>query len=237
VVLDRRHRDAGRHRPPELDALVFRAEGRLHHEDDIDSFQFQSEPKLRDWIRIELKNQSDKLELVWRILDASRSPVHGWRGAEAGADVSDEFVASPASEYFVQVASQFHSTEGAYILSVAPQRRFDRYEPNDSMQAAASISLAQTVTANIMDPKDIDSYRFTASPGIITISLQNESATLEPSVRVLDALGAVVMDWRANGNPGGHLSPSVELKAAGTYYVEVGSHFGTTAGAYQLLIK
>jgi hypothetical protein len=206
---------------------------------DVDTFQFESEGKSRDWIDVTLVNQSSGLQPTMRVLQSNKEEVIGWNGASnAGADHSLQFVAAPHGKYFVQVGSTFSSSAGAYILTVKPRHAFDQYEPNDDIAHAAPIRVGSPVQANIMDGGDNDFYRFeTSAAGDMTVKIENTSTTLAPSARVLDASRSDITGWQANFNAGGHLNFPFKAPAKGMYYVHVGANYGGSAGSYTLTVQ
>jgi tetratricopeptide (TPR) repeat protein len=205
---------------------------------DVDTFQFEAPGKSRDWIDVKLENRSTTLRPSMRILQPNKEELIGWNAAGTeGADHSLAFVALPGDKYFIQVASNYNQSTGAYVLTVKPRRAFDQYEPNDDIAHATPIRMGSPVEANIMDGGDADFYRFeSGSGGDITVTLENTSTTLEPAVRVLDASRSAVTG-QANGNPGGHLKFSFKAEARALYYVHVAAHYANSAGSYKLTVQ
>jgi hypothetical protein len=122
-------------------------------------------------------------------------------------------------------------------LTVKPRHAFDQYEPNDDIAHATPIQVGSPVHANIMDGDDQDYYRFeSGAAGDLTVTVENTSTTLEPSVRVLDGARSDITGWRENRNAGGHLKFSFKAAARGVYYVHVGC-YGPSAGSYILTVR
>ncbi len=206
---------------------------------DVDSFQFESEAKSRDWIDVTIVNRSTGLQPSMRVLQPNKEELVGWNWAgTSGADHSLQFVAAPGTRYFVQVGSAYSGSTGAYVLTVKPRHAFDRYEPNDDIAHAAPIGVGSPVQANIMDGGDADFYRFeSGAAGDMTVTIENASTTLDPEARILDASRSDVTGWRANGNAGGHLKFSFKAVARNVYYAHVHAHWGQSAGSYTLTVQ
>ncbi len=207
---------------------------------DVDTFQFEALGKSRDWIDVTLVNRSTELRPGMRVLLPNKEELVGWNYAgTAGADHELAFVAQPNTKYFVQVASFYSGSAGAYVLTVEPRHAFDQYEPNDDIASAAPISVGSPVKANIMDAGDQDFYRFeSGAAGDMTVTLDNTSTTLAPGARVYDATRSDITGWQENRNAGGHLKFSFTAAAKAVYYVQVGNcTYGNAAGSYTLTVR
>jgi hypothetical protein len=79
------------------------------------------------------------------------------------------------------------------------------YEPKDDALSATPLSVGQGVTANIMDSKDVDWYRLSAIGKSLTVSLDNQSATLRPSVSAFDSNRSQIGSQHYDSTPGANL--------------------------------
>jgi hypothetical protein len=176
---------------------------------------------------------------MMRVLEFNKEQAIGWNSAATnGADHTLQFVATPVTKYFVQVASCNNGTAGAYLLTVKPRLAFDKYEPNDDIAHASPIRTGSPVRANIMDGGDLDFYRFESSAvGDMTVNIENTSTTLAPSARVFNESRSDITGWQANQNVGGHLKFSFKAAAKATYFVEMTAHNGSSSGSYTLTVE
>lgn len=213
--------------------------GAIDPASDVDTFQFETGGKSRDWIDITLENRSTSLVPSMRILQANKEELIGWNAAGTnGANHELHFVATPATRYFFQMGSHYNQSTGAYVLTVKPRLAFDSYEPDDDIAHAAPIQAGSPVKANIMDGGDADFYKFeSGAAGDMTVTIENTSTTLAPAVRVLDESRSDITGWQANANPGGHLKFTFKAAAKGTYYAQVGGNYGQSAGTYTLTVR
>lgn len=120
------------------------------------------------------------------LYNSNKSQTQSTYDTTSGASLETKFVAEPDDDYYLEV-SRFSASAGSYKLSVLPQRAYDHYEPKDDALSATPLSVGQGVTANIMDSKDVDWYRLSAIGKSLTVSLDNRSATLRPSVSAFDS--------------------------------------------------
>ena len=205
--------------------------------DDTDFFQFQYKDakNRRDIVAVHLENKSTTLQPSVRLLNEDKSEARAWATPNAeGANLDFSFSVDPGKIYYVQVASYYGRTAGRYTLSVAPQRAYDTYEPNDDAFTATPIKLGQSLEANIMDGADLDWYRISGvNAKTVTVHLENQSNTLQPSMRVHNADKSVAQDWTSANVPGANLESSFPAEPGKDYYVVVMA-YGRTAGKYKL---
>jgi hypothetical protein len=206
---------------------------------DIDTFQFEAPGKSRDWIDVILENRDTGLHPALRVLNADKADVVAWSAApNPGANHAVAFVASPSAKYFVQAGSSYGGSSGAYVITVKPRNAFDRWEPNDDVEHAAPIKVGSPVEANIMDGRDLDYYTFqSGAAGEMTVTIQNTSTTLAPSVHVRNASRSDITGWQANPDTGGHKTLTFKAEAGAKYYVGVGAHYGGSSGSYTLTVR
>jgi hypothetical protein len=212
--------------------------GTISPNSDVDTFQFETASKSRDFIDVVLENGSNTLQPSIRVLSANKETVVGWSSAgTVGADHSLSFVASPRSKWFIQVASAYGSS-GTYVLTVKPRNAFDRYEPNDTIAEATPISVGSPVEANIMDGGDLDCYTFQSQAGgPMTVVVENTSTTLAPLLRVRNADKSDITGWQTNVSAGGDLKVNFQADANKRYYIELGAYEDASAGSYRLVVR
>jgi hypothetical protein len=124
---------------------------------------------------------------------------------------------------------------GMYLLTVTPQKAFDRYEPNDDIMASRRISIGEEVAANIMDNADTDFFSF-ASPrkGEVTIEIRNRAAALVPVLAVYNRDRRNI-GFAQDVKAGANLRHTIDADKDQLYYLQVSSQSGT-AGAYILRV-
>jgi tetratricopeptide (TPR) repeat protein len=113
-------------------------------------------------------------------------------------------------------------------------------EPNNEILTPNTIPLETWIDGVKTEQGDNDYYRFT-SPAtyrdIILISIENKSTTLIPQIRVFNKNKADISGWKSNNTEGSNLQYSFSSAPNETYYVQLTSPYGTTNGAYKVIIK
>jgi len=185
--------------------------------------------KLRDRAVVRLENASASLKPHIKIYNANRSEVANRYDHTPGA-VEHTLTLTPGEPIYVQVLPD--GSVGKYKLFVTPQQAFDTYEENDDSLTASDVTIATTVTANVMDTMDHDWYRVTgAVRPRVKVMIENLSSTLRPYVKVFDANKSAV-GRKYDFTPGAHLNLEVDVKELREFYVQVLPH--DTAGKYRL---
>lgn len=210
-------------------------ESRLVSDDDTDFFTFTTAAGgPRDLFRVSVENKSTTLAPHVKLYNSDRAEFAYAYTGTAGADISREFPALPNTTYYVQVLRQ-NGSAGAYALSIAPLKAFDRFEPNDDILKPTAIGLNQDVQAGIMDEPDVDVFKFPVAAGPVRAVLTNRSATLAPDVRLFDSDKHEVT--RAyNTTAGGNTTAEAMAERPGTWYASV-AQFSGTSGDYTLRIE
>jgi len=224
--------------------------GEINPANDVDFFQFKYShaKKRRDIVLVRLENRSSTLQPQLILRNEDKSIARDWTAANAtGADLDFSFLAEPGKIYFVGVGSapdqhvfgaRVGNSAGAYALSLLPQKAYDEYEPNDDALNATPLKVGQTVEANIMDDADVDSYKLSGvKEKSLTVQLENKSARLQPSIRVLKSDKSIAQDWKAASAPGADLTLSIPSEPSQDYFVEVASHSSRSAGPYKLTVR
>ena len=204
---------------------------------EVDVYTFTTPPTYRDWIRIELKNQSTTLEPNLELFDAMKTSLGSVHNGTPGGDTVYEFVAPPSATNSVKVSSYFGQATGAYVLRVLPEKAYDAYEPNDGILSAKAIAEGTAAQAGIMDKDDAD---FFSIPGTkdagraMTVTIANRSTTLHPNIVVYDASKTEIGNGH-NATAGGDLSYAFKA-GAGSVYVKVSDYYVQSGGTYTLII-
>jgi hypothetical protein len=203
--------------------------------DDIDFFRIVAPPAPRDLLAIELTNHTSTFVPRLHVYGGDMRLV-GWGEKIGQPGESLRVVGGPApnSNLYISVSAG-DSNGGNYVLTVAPLKAFDSYEPNDDIAMARRIGVGQDVSANIMDSEDSDYFSF-VSPreGTLKIAIRNRSESLVPALTVYDS------DHRNMGygpdvkKPGLDLEHAINVQKDAVYYVQVWSPAGS--GAYTLRI-
>jgi hypothetical protein len=204
---------------------------------DADYFAFTTPKTHRDVIRIELQNRSTTLEPRIELFDAektSRGEVHK---TTQGADLTYSFVAGPATPYVVRVSNYYGENVGVYLMRVTATKAYDAHEPNDGILDAKTITIAEPVTAGIMDKDDVDYFVVTSGDkeGVLRALVQNRSTSLQPEVAAYDATKALIGSAR-NTTAGGDTSYAFKVKPNTTYFVRVRDYYSSAAGDYTLTV-
>jgi hypothetical protein len=224
--------------------------GEINPANDVDFFKFkyQDAKKRREIVLVHLENRSSTLQPQLILRNEDKSIARDWTAANApGADLDFSFLAEPEKIYFVGVGSApdqhflgatAGNSAGAYSLSLLPQKAYDEYEPNDDALNATPLKVEQTVEANIMVGTDVDFYKVSGvKEKSFTVLLENKSAALRPSIRVLKSDKSIAQDWNAANAPGADLTLSIPSEPGQNYFVEVGSYRDNSAGPYKLTVR
>jgi hypothetical protein len=204
--------------------------------DDVDYFRVVTPAAPRDLLSVELANHSIEFAPRLHVYDENlRLLSWGEKTAHRGDSIRVVGGPAPNSTLYISIAaSDGHS--GLYVLSVKPQKAFDRYEPNDDIMGSHRITMGEEINANIMDAEDTDFYSF-QSPrkGTVTIEIRNRSDSLIPGVTTYNT------DRRNMGfgpeirKPGVGLHHTIDVEKDRIYYVQVWSQAGSS-GAYTLRV-
>jgi hypothetical protein len=203
---------------------------------DVDYLRVVTPASPRDLLSVELANHSIEFAPRLRIYSENLQ-VLSWGEKTAHTGESIRVVGGPApnSTLYISVAAS-DDQGGQYVLSVKPQKAFDRYEPNDDIMSSRRITMGEEINANIMDADDTDFYSFqSARKGKVTIEIRNLSESLIPGVTTYNT------DHRNMGfgpeirKPGQGLHHTIDVEKDRIYFVQVWSQAGSS-GAYTLLV-
>ncbi len=110
-------------------------------------------------------------------------------------------------------------------------------EPNNIILEATTIAPSAAVSGEILDGEDNDFYTFNYSGkarDLIAITLQNQSTTLRPWIKVYDADKSQISS-KYDNTPGANVTQMIAAAPQTTYYVQVLPY--DTKGKYTLLIE
>lgn len=205
---------------------------------DADVFAFETPPTYRDWIRIELQNQSTTLEPHIQLFDAEKTSIGTVYKTTQGADAIYSFVAAPGTRYSVRISNHYGESTGVYLLRVHPSKAYDAFEPNDGILDARPIKLGDEIEAEIMDKADVDYFAFSSasSDRETRLRIENRSTSLHPSLMLYDADKTNIAN-RYNTTRGGEVSHTFKPQAGKTYYVRIADHYADGAGKYRLVVE
>jgi len=204
--------------------------------DDIDCFKFTSPPAPRDILAIHIAS-SPNLAPGIRIYDSDmRMMKIGKDTRQPGASLTQLMAPAPNTTFYVNVYGM-GGTAGPYSIAIQPTKSYDSYEPNDDIYSARTITVGQTIEANIMDGQDTDYYTF-ASPrtGTVSVDIRNRSTTLIPALTTFNP------DLRNSGfgpdvrTPGASLHHTMQVEEGRTYYIQIWSQ-ANSFGEYILTIE
>ncbi len=204
---------------------------------DFDFYTFTTPEKYRDWIRIEVQNQSTTLEPALELFDAAKASLGTVRNTTAGGDVVYEFVAPPKAKFTVRAANYYGKSTGVYLIRVVAAKAYDAHEPNDDILNAAAISEGTAVKAKIMDKDDVDIFHVEGAGDAerpVVVKIANASTTLHPNVVVYDDSKTEIGSSR-NTTAGGDLTLPVKALKGGLY-VRVSDYYAQSGGDYTLTV-
>jgi hypothetical protein len=203
---------------------------------DGDYFRFHNTANLRDVIKVMLQNLSATMAPDIRVYNQSKSEIARKYETTNGADLELLFTAEPDNDYYVAVAA-FGGvpSNSKYRLSGVPQKAYDAYEPNDNAATATAIKLGQTVSANILDGKDLDWYRLgNVAQKEIAVRLENMSATLLPDIRVYNQSKSEIAR-KYETTPGANLDFSFAAESGKEFYITVAAFGGSPSRSDYIL--
>lgn len=163
-------------------------------------------------------------DLHFRVFTAERSAHMNWVAPlRAGADNVETVDLPSAGRWYLVVTDGKGDERSAQQYSL--QLRFDRadaYEPNNSWGTAVPVSVNQSIQASILPRGDQDWYMFEVpATGSVQIATGDVPAALDLSARVFNAEGSAVTNNLHPLRAGAELNETVDLSAAGRYYLLV----------------
>jgi hypothetical protein len=214
-------------------ALGVAEPGEIASAQDTHFYRFDNALKVRDLAVIRLENLSTTLKPDMKVYNADRSQLFERYDGTPGASVDAQLALEPGKPIYVQVLP--YGSTGKYSLSVTLKSAFDKYEANEDALSATPMKLGQALAANIMDDKDVDTYRVSGiAQTKVTVSLENQSSTLKPDIKIYNANKSQITE-QYNGTPGANLSFEVQTTPGSDIYVQV-LPYGSF-GKYELSVK
>ena len=196
-------------------------------------YRFDNKLKVRDLAIVRLENQSSTLKPDFKLYDFNKSQVGEKYDGTAGASVELPISVEPNQSFYVEVLP--YNSIGKYKLSVTMQNAADQFEPNDDVLSAAAVNVGKDAVGAIMDEKDNDYFRFSgATKANLTVTLDNQSATLKPDIKIYDANKSQLME-KYDGTAGANLTFPINVEAGKDFYVQVVPNAST--GKYKLTVK
>lgn len=193
-------------------------------------YYFANSGKLRDVVKVRLENTSTTLRPEIKVYNKERSRIASRYDNTRGANIELDVSVDPGDGIYVEVAP--FSSAGSYNLSVVAQKAFDEYEANNDQLSAATLQFGRTIEANVMDDADSDWFHVTpATSGKITVSIENLSTTLRPSVKIYNARKSQIAS-KYDSTKGAGLSFNVDVDQGQDFYIEVDPY--RTSGKYRL---
>jgi hypothetical protein len=203
--------------------------------DSADYYRVAAPAAPRDLIAIDVASHSPGFAPRVRVYD-DKFKIQSWGEKAARAGESLKLMGGPApnSSLYISVSDD-SGNGGLYLLTVTPQKAFDRFEPNDDVMASRRISIGEEVSANIMDNSDSDFFSF-ASPrkGAITVEIRNRAAAFVPVLAVYNKDRRNI-GFAQDVKAGSSIRHTIEADKDQIYYLQISSQAGT-AGAYILRV-
>ena len=203
--------------------------------EENDYFRITSPIKYRDVLEVRVNNLSTTLRPGLVLYDANKSVIRDVLNDTLGADLEMQFVAEPEATFFFRIYGRSSST-GRYGLVVNPLKKYDDFEPNDTIRQPTALELGKTISANVMDSSDVDYYRFTAGAqgATLRLRLENQSDSLRPGFVCYNANKSAISD-KLDDTQGADLEHTIPAQPGATNFVRVYSRAGSS-GAYKLTV-
>ncbi len=211
--------------------------GEITNKQNAAYYQFRYAGEHRDIIEVKLSNTSTTLTPQLVFYDHNKSKFHSAYDETAGANLNTKIAVEPNNTYYVCV-TRYYSDQGSYQLLISePLKAYDQYEANDDVFNATTIKVGQTVSANLLDPGDLDWYRVDDnSSDAIKVTFENGSSDLAPSITVYDQNKSKLTD-QYNYTTGANLVFNVTVQPGTITYVSVGTITGLfTIARYRLTV-
>ncbi|HKZ97703.1 MAG TPA: hypothetical protein VJ045_12065 [Hyphomicrobiaceae bacterium] len=204
---------------------------------DSDYYAFTTPGTHRDWIRVELQNQSATLEPSLELFDGEKSSLGSVHKTTKGADLAYSFVALPNTRFAVRASNYYGESTGVYLIRVAAAKAYDTHEPNDDILSARPIPLGAAAEAQIMDKNDIDFFAVDSGSGagMMAVKIDNRSASLHPSVTVFDSSKTSIGEQH-NTTAGGEVATTFKAQPGTTYFLRIADYYSDGAGDYALTV-
>jgi hypothetical protein len=204
--------------------------------DSADYYRFSAPPAPRDLVAVEVANHSGTFAPRLHVYDDKfRSQDWGDKSERAGGSLKVLGGPAPNASLRLSITSE-DGKGGLYLLTVTPLKAFDRYEPNDEIMGARSISIGEEISANVMDNADTDFFSF-LSPrkGSVNVEFRNRSNSLVPVLAVYNKDRRNIGFAQDAVKPGSNLRHTIDANKDEMFYLQISSQSGT-AGPYVLRV-
>lgn len=194
----------------------------------------------RDWFAIDLPYLGElvvsatevpaDLDVSMRVWNSNRDPVSDWFAPLAhGGDTTLTFDAPEPGRYYLEVADGGDDARSVepFLLSATFTAVADTAEPNNALEEASWLELDTTLAANILPAHDVDWYElYLDAPATLHLLATHIPSDMAIALRLWDADGAVLTEWRRPLARGGDTSFAFEVEEEGNYYLEVADDAG-----------
>lgn len=209
-------------------------QGELSGSTDNDFYTILSPSVHRDFILIEVQNQSTTLAPQVNVYNGDKALLASPYNGTNGGNLRYQFLVSPAQTYYLQLLEYRRSQKGTYLISASAMNRYDMHEPNQTLLEATSLSTDDQVDANIMDGSDYDFYQFESQQsGTIVIQFDNLSSTLAPQLDLYNA-NKSALHLVYDGSNGANIALQYAVEKDTTYYLRVMEYRNSQSGQYRL---
>lgn len=176
-------------------------------------------------LKVAVDNVPANLDINLRLFNANLEWTDGWFGPLAkGGETSASIDLPSAGRYYLELrdGSDDEESADAYTLKTTFSPTVDDLEPNNAVGAATSLPVNSTVQATILPKRDGDWVHLQVDhQGQLDLALTNVASDLDLVFRVYNANLEWTDGWFYPLAKGGDTKASVDLPAAGHYYVEV----------------
>lgn len=209
----------------------------INNPKDLDVYLFTSPTEYRDYLQIELKNNSTSLRSHIDIYNSQKAHISKKSNTTAGGEIKHHILVSPSTSYFLQVSDFHRSASGRYLIKVSALKSYDQFEPNDNILSPTAIDIGLSVEANIMDGGDSDYYSFMANQaGVARVNIENKSTSLRPHIDIFNQQKAHIFK-NSNTTAGGDINTQITLEAGQKYFLRVMDFHQSSHGKYMLVLE
>ncbi|MCL1809392.1 MAG: pre-peptidase C-terminal domain-containing protein [Clostridiales bacterium] len=205
----------------------------IHTASDVDYYKFTISKASN--ATIDLTNIPSGCNYDLRLYNSTGTQISS--SANSGNNPEKITATLNAGTYYIYVCSWSGYSNSNYRLALATSAAAtaDRYEPNNTMAAATSISNNTTITdANIHTASDVDYYKFTISTASnATIDLTNIPSGCDYDLRLYNSAGTQIGISASSSNNPEKITTTLN---SGTYYVYVCSWSGFSNSSYRLAL-
>jgi uncharacterized caspase-like protein len=188
-----------------------------------------------DWFRVQsvtpgefavtATNVPENIEVTVRLHDANGGVVGNWTGpTRPGGDTYAVFDLPAPGDYRLEVVDSRNDQRSIepFNLTTAFTPSNDRFEPNDSFGAAATIAPNGHHRFTVFPRRDVDWLRIEVDhPGELQFIVTQVPPDLDVNIRVHNQDKQVLQNWVAPARMGADTIGFADLPAAGAYYLEI----------------